>query len=249
VGVLVSRRQMPIVLACLCPLALNFVAAALHRYPYGGHVRLAMYFAPACCLLAGLGASAVMAWIAARRNVGYAPMAVTLGLLTLLPIGSAVRDLCRPYRAYDDVQARDFARWFWATHEDQGEVACMKSDLAADFSPGNFRMQFSAIYLCNQWIYSPRRLLREPVHWERISADWPLRCAEYKSPAFYYHREQFRAWLAEMQSRFDLVDWQHYPIPTSQKGGENGFDFVDVYTFVPKAGIARGNPDENAVRR
>ena len=155
VGVFVARRQVALLAVCLCPLVLNFVAAAMHRYPYGGHIRLAMYFAPACCLLAGLGTSAALAWLHSRRGVGARVAVAILILLTLVPVGSAVRDLWCPYRAYHDVLARDFARWFWPTGESAAEVACLKTDLAANFQPENYRMRYSAIYLCNQRIYSP----------------------------------------------------------------------------------------------
>ena len=34
------------------PAGLNLFAAALHRYPYGGHVKFSMHLGPAVCLLA-----------------------------------------------------------------------------------------------------------------------------------------------------------------------------------------------------
>ncbi len=242
VVVLLRRRRHAMALACLTPLALNFVAAAAHRYPYGGHPRLAMYFAPACCLLAALGASAALAWVAtrqaARRRAASWVMLTLLALLAAIPVGSAVRDLWHPYRAYDDVQARDFARRFWSTYESRGEVACLKTDLGEDFSPENFRMGCSAIYLCNQRIYSSRHVLGEHFRRDRIAADWPLWCVEYRSHLFRYEQDRFQGWLDRMRAQFELVAHERYAIPTSEKAGEREVDYVHVYQFVPKPSLA-----------
>lgn len=238
VVVLVRRRQTGLAMVCLFPLALQFVAAAIHRYPYGGHVRLAMHFAPACCLLTGLGASAALAWLSKRGADASRWTTVAFGLMAVLPIGSAVRDACRPYRAYEDVWTRDFARWFWPTSESQGEVACLKTDLGRDFSPDNFRLRFSAVYLCNQRIYSPRHARGEPVRWDRVSAAWPLCCVEYKSSLFRYEKHAFEAWLDGMRSRYDLVDRQTFPMAMGKDAGPQDADSIEVYRFVPKADLA-----------
>ena len=49
------RRREPLApLLLLVPLALHFAAAALHRYPYGGHVKFSMYVAPMIYLFFGV---------------------------------------------------------------------------------------------------------------------------------------------------------------------------------------------------
>ena len=40
-----------LLILCLVPAGLNLVAAAIHRYPYGGHVRIVMHLGPIVCLL------------------------------------------------------------------------------------------------------------------------------------------------------------------------------------------------------
>ena len=50
------RRRYPMVLLCTLPFVLNFLAAAIHCYPYGGDIRLAMHLTPLVCLMAGFGA-------------------------------------------------------------------------------------------------------------------------------------------------------------------------------------------------
>jgi len=297
VVVLLRRRQAALAVVLLAPLAVHFVAAALQRYPYGGHVRLAMYFAPACCLLAGLGTSAALAWLSealwrvsplpvgegwgvgGRRDCAnketvlprnrphpnplpkgegtattrffgrlsacrsYRPglVAAVFGLLAMVAVGSIARDLWRPCRASEDVWARDFARRFWTTSESQGEVACLKTDLGQDFSPDNFHLRFSAIYRCNQRIYSPRHARGEPVRWERICSAWPLRCVEYKAPLFRYEKQAFDAWLEHMRSRYELVSRETFPMHMGRTSGNPEDDYVEVYEFIPRAELAGRN--------
>ena len=64
---LVRRRQWLLLAILLAPLGLNFVAAAMHRFPYGEHMRLALYSALTFCLLMGLGVVAVLQWFARRQ--------------------------------------------------------------------------------------------------------------------------------------------------------------------------------------
>ena len=65
---LVRRRQWSLLGLLLAPLALNFIAAALHRFPYGGHGRMTLFLAPAFCLFIALGLTVVLAWIEGRRR-------------------------------------------------------------------------------------------------------------------------------------------------------------------------------------
>jgi len=53
-------RHYPLLLFLLAPLGLTFVAAALHRYPYGQMVKFQIYMAPAFCMLAGAGAAVLV---------------------------------------------------------------------------------------------------------------------------------------------------------------------------------------------
>src|SRR5262249_31495936 len=56
------RWQSPreLVLLLLTPFVLNFVAAVLHKYPYGGCCRISQHLAPATCMLIGLGLAALV---------------------------------------------------------------------------------------------------------------------------------------------------------------------------------------------
>jgi hypothetical protein len=230
------QRRVPLLVLCLTPLALNFIAAALHRYPYGGHMRFGLYLAPVFCLLAGLGG-----WEIVRRlHGGRIPrqaLAAVLGLLFVIGATNVARDIAHPYKTTSDMRARDFARWFWFTNEFDSEVACLYSDLDRDFSPETRQdLSWFNMYLCNLHIYSPRHARREKLDWERISSERPLHCVEYRVPAFEYDHAAHQAWLDEMAQDYERVGHRSIPVPRYDKHDRKliALDTIEVDTFVPR---------------
>ena len=171
---LLRRRQWLLLALLLTPLGLNFVAAALHRFPYGEFMRFALYSALTFCVLSGLGVVAVLQWFARRRPQPQ-PLRATwavLVLLVLVAAGSIVRDLTHPYKSGLTLRSRDFAQWFWFDLAHDSELVCLYTDCnyadcKKDLAPRTFLFGWSALYLCNQRIYSPRHARGEPPHLER----------------------------------------------------------------------------------
>jgi len=91
-----GRRDLLLLL--LGPLALTFVAAALHLYPYGGSARIAQYLAPAFCLLAGLGAFATMRHFQAGPRLAVALRLIGVFFAVIIVVG-IVRDVIHPYKS------------------------------------------------------------------------------------------------------------------------------------------------------
>jgi hypothetical protein len=88
------------------PFTLTLLAAALHRYPYGGSARIAQHLAPAICLLAGAGAAALIRRIA-RTAAGQRRAALAVcGVLALVGAAGIARDLLRPYKTEGDRDVR-----------------------------------------------------------------------------------------------------------------------------------------------
>jgi hypothetical protein len=58
----------PLLVACIVPFVLNFIAAVLGKYPYAGCCRLSQHVAPAICLLAGVGWATIMERVAPKRQ-------------------------------------------------------------------------------------------------------------------------------------------------------------------------------------
>jgi hypothetical protein len=238
---LARRRQGTFLVLCLAPLTVTFVAALLRRFPYGGHIRLNLYMAPLMCLLIGYGLTVLLAWCARRGWRAERGLVIVLVLLALVGGGTVVRDLAGPYKNISDERARAFAQWFWYNAEHDSEVACVKTDLGLDFSPDSYHdLSFSAEYLCNQRIYSPRHAAGEPIRWDRISDSHPLRCVLYRAPHYDFDEYALRTWLDEMQKTYDLVGHETYPqVRLRTTGRILCVDYLEIYRFVPKTDGAR----------
>ncbi|MCE9607092.1 MAG: glycosyltransferase family 39 protein [Planctomycetia bacterium] len=234
-------RRRDLVGLCLLPLGLNMIAAALHRYPYGGHPKLVHYSAGPICLMAGYGLAVCVAWCA-RRQASLLPVfRLAAATLALIGTGEVAYDVLHPAKTLSDVRHRDFARWFWFNASFENEICCVMSDQKQFFEPSVMKeLNWTAMYLCNQKIYSPRHRRNEPVHWDRISNAHPLRCVFYTSEHFPYDPAIERKWAAEMQTKYDLVAQETYPFAYYQKNERllASMDHLKVYQFVPKQAAA-----------
>ena len=233
---LTRRRLGTMLVLCLAPQAVTFVAAVLKRYPYGGHIRLNLYLAPFMCMVIGYGAAALVAGLARRGRNATAVAHVFLAVLGLVGTVCIVRDLAGPYKNVSDQRARGFAQWFWFNESQQNEVACLTSDLGIILSPDQFsELNFSAQYLCNQRIYSPRHIKHKPVAWENVSARRPLVCVFFRSAQMPFDETKYHAWLRDMLAKYDLVGRDSLPILRSTKSGlVCDFDSIETFRFVPK---------------
>ncbi|MBA4186527.1 MAG: hypothetical protein C0467_00770 [Planctomycetaceae bacterium] len=108
-----------ILLLCLTPFALNFVAAALGQYPYGACTRLSMHLAPSICLLIGCGISRILETVSSleRRLRWTRGVFVVLGLFG---IAEMVADAVKPHREF-------YGRW----------MQRMTLDLERQLEPGD----------------------------------------------------------------------------------------------------------------
>jgi 4-amino-4-deoxy-L-arabinose transferase-like glycosyltransferase len=104
----------PLAALLLVPFALNFLAAVLHKYPYGGCSRLSQHLAPAVCMLAGWG----FAWLVERSpsSAAFKRRAVFFwaAALGVIPIVGMARDLHRPYKDFAPYWARGVVRELFA---------------------------------------------------------------------------------------------------------------------------------------
>ncbi len=246
VAALWRQRRVLLLGLCLAPAGLNLVAALMGRFPYGGHVKFSQYLAPAICMLLGAGGAMLLANRRSSEQARRRAYIAALALLSLIAAGTIARDFCLPYKSATDRRYRDFARWFWFSMESSGEVACLKTDLDVDFAPGTFRdLGWSAMYLCNQRIYSPRRARGEPVDWQAITPGWPLWCVEYQAEVYPYDAAARDRWLADMRRRYELVSRQRFAFPVFDQRGKILFctDAVEVYQFVPN--VTQHEPGAN----
>jgi hypothetical protein len=95
-----------VLLLCLVPFALTFIAGWLRRYPYGDSARFCQHLAPAICLLTAAGAVSVLSKLCRtlpRQRIGFA---VACGLLAAVGLAGIVRDLWQPFKTTGDEDGR-----------------------------------------------------------------------------------------------------------------------------------------------
>ncbi len=109
-GVLVLwRKRRELAFLLLSPLLLTFIAACMHRYPYGGGPRVSLYLAPAFCILIGVGLGALLRRCLPRRSLPKGLRVSALVFLVILLAGIG-RDLVKPHRGKADLRNRTVIR-------------------------------------------------------------------------------------------------------------------------------------------
>ena len=250
---LVRRRQFALAALLTLPLALHFVAAAMHAYPYGNHERFFLYLGSVFSLLMGLGGAAVLSRLRSPRWSAPAPVMVALALLVAIAVGISGRDFWKPYKDKCFLRDRDFARWFWPEKSFNAELVCLQNDLHQRlYSPAGGD-DLATIFFCNERIYRrPSWAVDKPdAPRQPISKTHPLRCVRYKPVGSTPRDEaEFRRWLASMQANqpLQLVRQDAYPISFWQKGNLVEVAHVEVYEFVPRDEPSVGGLTASAAR-
>ena len=124
-----------------------------------------------------------------------------------------------------------------------------KTDLHLSFAPQIYQeLNWSAMYLCNQRIYSPRHARHEPLQLDRVTPDRPLRCVEYRVPSLETNNDARQLWLDYMCRRYDLVGRETFPFVRLNKKDRDLIcvDYLEVYKFVPKNGRRPGGTRRKA---
>jgi hypothetical protein len=242
--VLARRNWSAIAVVFFVAMALQFIASVMHRYPFGGSSRLVMHLAPLACMLAGLGAARLIIWKVpgSGRLIGSWSVYVLFTVLMLLGVGCIARDVTRPYKYYDMVNERSFARWFWYNQAYDAELVCLYSDRESVNAPDHEAGFHWAVYLCNQAIYSPRHHRNEPPDLSRVDAKHPLRCVHYAPSAELLgnsvgpwdpEQRAIGEWLDRMKLRYELVRRDEYHFPYHYPGRPTEFRSMEVFEFIP----------------
>jgi hypothetical protein len=229
-AVVLWRRGHGTILALLVmPMGVALTAAALKLYPYGGEARVMQYIAPAVCLMAGLALSTLLALL--RRPIARAAaMRVAAITLAVMGIVALISDFRHPYRSNYDYEAREFARRFWPEQARGAELACLQWDFGICQRGG--AVARTAMYLCNQHIYSPNRRRGVGPRWTLVTPDRPLRCVAFDD--VHLRSLQATAWLESMNEKYNFRGRLDLVVSTTRLDMKPGNDHVFVFEFQPK---------------
>ena len=233
-----QKRQFVLLGLLFGPQSLHFLAAALQRYPYGGHVKFSQYLAPMICCIIAVGVVQCMEWWARRGHSIQRAFALDCAILAAIGVGVICRDAAIPYKTRSDYRARAFAQAFWFGIQSAEEVLCLKSDLGLDFVPEQHReLSWSAQFRCNRAIEVSRAHLR-PADLSRVAKDHPLRCVMYRDARFGLDQQSLDRWLADMKTHYELVAHESLPFPRFAKNDTRlvAMEYVDSYKFIPRNG-------------
>jgi hypothetical protein len=236
IAALVRRGEREFLLFALAPLAVGLAAATLRKYPYGGHFKFNLYAAPAMCLVIGYG----LAELSRRWSARVSPILFRRALLASLAavaLVTSVRSLQRPFKSLGDHDYREFARHWWPERERSAEVVCLKRDLGLEFAPATYdRLNFSAVFHCNQVMHSLRQRQRKAPDWNSVSAERPLVCVLFRDPWVPFDDASFAAWRAEMARDYDLRDhavFKHHRLDHTERRVACEA-VVETFEFIPR---------------
>lgn len=232
-----KKRSLP-ALFLILPLAMHLGAAALRKYPYGGHFKFSMYIAPMIYLVMGVG-SAVLVGIRSTKKTKKQftlTVAIVLILISLIGVGSIVRDILHPYKTLSDERQRSLARWLWHDGNFEGRTVCIYEDLGISFSDKTWQgLGWSAMYQCNKYIYTPKKMIKEPrPSYAPIPDKRILRCVLYKDMGCgEFDQLAFDQWLEGMKVSHDYLGMETYPVPRHDKRNRRivTIDYIYIYKF------------------
>ena len=239
---LFKRGRWQVAALLLFPLGMNMGAAFMGKFPYGGHVKFSMYFAPMLSIVIGIGAAAMLNGHAGRaaENNTKTVTKLVLGGLALIAIATSANDIIHPYKNSADERMRSFSKWFWYNSNFASEAYCIKDDLGISFSEQTWSdLSWSAMYLANKYIYKPTDMVREPFP-EYLPED----AQGYKYFVLYrknyrnaqkddFDQAAFDKWFNDTCQKYEYIGKDHLPMVRNDKQERKVFsvDSIEIFKF------------------
>ncbi len=227
--VMFRRGQHPVVTIFTAMFGLAFVAAVMHRYPYGGHYRLMQFLVPGICIGTGLGMGVFLARF--PRDVLQARLVAGILLVfVVFGIGVCARDCAHPYHYALDEEHRAFARRFW-NEDPESITVCVQADIGREF----WRNGCDSYYRCNQRIYSPPHHAGRKVPPEAVDRlEQPVRLVVFHPPETALDEEALADCVDETFRHYDSTDRTIHAMPLNDDRFDK-YGSYEVIRFAPRA--------------
>lgn len=206
------RKNTVAVLILFSPLPLMFITASLQMYPYGGSARVAQHFAPAICLLAGVGLSGLIGLRSTPGKMIRRRTMVCMFLTGIILIGM-VRDIVKPYKEKSALIGKQVVQQLAACTPASGQWVVFGSTEDVTHAPNLMNWGGTAA----RFRFNILRYAKGPVSWAPPPGDLdqlddgPTLLLVYIDNKEWFPEPQFDRYLAQMTRRFGTPVRQEFP--------------------------------------
>lgn len=208
-------------------IALGLIAAALQRYPFGGHPRMGMYLLPMVAIVAGLGIDRL---VAAPGRYANRTAAAVLTCLAILLVVQICKDVAVPAHGPTPIRNRHAAVWLWQQY---GITDDLRDAAEA------FRDQYPAAsglprhYVCFRIMFGPD----VPVAASLVpqSIDRPIGLVTV-SDGSQNDRQLIDDWIGKLSARYNVL--AHHVLPVT-----HGRQYHHVVWIAPPDAVILPTPD------
>jgi len=196
------RRDRRVLLLLLGPLLLNFVAAAMKRYPYGTSARVSLYLGPGFCLLCGIGLGSLL-----RRSLRdhrlRNGLAIALCILGSIATVGIARDIIHPYKKRSAQINRSAMRWLSEQMQPGDRWIVYNALNDVPYAPNLMRWGGSAA----RFRYYVTRFAGVPVYWGPRPGDVPPTTGQtwlivYRGKELPFDEEMLKFYVQRLTDRF-----------------------------------------------
>jgi hypothetical protein len=225
----------------LGPLVFTMLAAAAQKYPYGGSARTSLYMAPAFCLLAGLGLSRVLNYLAALARIMFrwphgrtcrVYLTCAAVVLLLIAVGGTIGDAVRPYKEGPVQRSRAAVDYVVEQTRPGDRWVVFNATERVDYAPwlGDWRGTGA------QFVFDVLRFHPVPLSWaplpDTVTPDpggrvWFFAYRGWKVP---FPEEQLEGYLGVLTRRLGQPQMQRFFL----KEKEGRIEAIDLYLFEPQ---------------
>ena len=208
----------------------------MHRFPYGEHMRFALYSAPTFCVLIGLGIGAVLKWFARRRR------SRCTGLLGRAGAVGALRrrlDRSRPDASVQvgaDAAGAGLRPVVLVRPGPRQRIGLPPHRLKTNLAPKTFlRRVVGTLLVQPADLFAAARPRGTAAPGARLRSE-PLRCVLFRDMEQDPDNTAVDRWLTGMERSYKLVARDSYPMPIYGKWNappQSIQNCIEVFKFVP----------------
>lgn len=223
-----KKQRCDLLILLLGPLLFTFIAASIHKYPYGVSARISLFMAPAFCILAGVGVVEIIKYWQPKRKAPSAIMTVCI-VLGCIAIVGIVKNIIHPYKMDADPATRQvILNLVERTKAGDQWIIYNALDDNLDYAPDmrpwggeSARIRYYITRLANcpiSWAPDPGKLSQK-------SESGRIFLLVYKFSEHEFSEEQFTAYLDNLKHHSGFAE------PEFESHALSDYETLDIYSF------------------